>query len=122
MADLGTELKDYLSKSTKTSIAPGQENGKSYFNFLGKGSEPTAVDDTTSGWFTQAQKDPLLPGLVSCWQYGMTYEHVMLVKCIRLAKFILPFIKYEQKYRYTVHACLLCYKHLKVYKKIHAQA
>ena len=63
--DLKTNLQDYLSKSKKPSSNDGPENGRSYFNFLGKSNEPTAVDDTTNGWFNQAQKDPLLPGLVS---------------------------------------------------------
>ena len=65
MANLKTNLQDYLSKSKKPSSNDGPENGRSYFNFLGKSNEPTAVDDTTNGWFNQAQKDPLLPGLVS---------------------------------------------------------
>ena len=69
MAGVKTQLQEYLSKSTKTSAITGPENGKSYFNFLGKSSEPTAVDDTTNGWFNQAQKDPLLPGLVSFCQH-----------------------------------------------------
>ena len=64
MAGLNTQLQEYLSKSTKISAPANQENGKNYFNFLGKSTEPTAVDDTTNGWFNQAQKDPLLPGLV----------------------------------------------------------
>ena len=63
--NLSTNLQDYLSKSKKPSSNDGPENGRSYFNFLRKSNEPTAVDDTTNGWFNQAQKDPLLPGFVS---------------------------------------------------------
>ena len=72
MANLKTNLQDYLSKSKKPSSNDGPENGRSYFNFLGKSNEPTAVDDTTNGWFNQAQKDPLLPGLVSRSRYKVT--------------------------------------------------
>ena len=64
MANLNAQLQDYLN-SSKSGSSDEPENGKSYFNFLRKSSEPTAVDDTTNGWFNQAQKDPLLPGLVS---------------------------------------------------------
>ena len=65
MAGLNSQLQEYLSKSSKNGSSSGPENGKSFFNFLRRSEEPTAVDDTTNGWFNQASKDPLLPGLVS---------------------------------------------------------
>ena len=76
MAGLNTQLQDYLSKSKKTSLNNTSQNTQNYFNFFNKSAEPTAVDDTTNGWFNQAQKDPLLPSLVRNFQWQWT-RHII---------------------------------------------
>ena len=72
MADLNKSLQDYLSKSKATAPLLGEEGSSdSKFNLSGwnpfKSKQQESYDDTedvASGWFTQAQKDPLCPSLV----------------------------------------------------------
>ncbi len=72
MANISASLKDYLSKSGKSG-SPTEQNpisgsGTSGFWFTwGKESksEKEVIDETSNGWFSEAQKDPCLPSLVS---------------------------------------------------------
>jgi hypothetical protein len=68
MADLNKSLKDYLSRSQKNGSGDVSETKTSYFSaWMGKGDsadDPTA-SEVANGWFSEAQKDPCLPSLVS---------------------------------------------------------
>ncbi|KAL4221810.1 hypothetical protein ACF0H5_020064 [Mactra antiquata] len=71
MADLSQSLKDYMSKSQSKEplLGPEESSGSSFS--LGKlnpfrKSEPSGYDNSSevaNSWFSQAQKDPLCPGL-----------------------------------------------------------
>ena len=76
MAGISSQLQDYLSKSSKSSGPSGNNVTTSkggYLNYFSKGNEADAAatdfDETSkvNGWFAEAQKDPLLPSLVSQW-------------------------------------------------------
>ena len=75
MASLKDQLNDYLSKSntdsgSKQNLLQADEKS-GYFSSFSWGktssqSSPPApeIDETSNGWFTEAQKDPCLPSLV----------------------------------------------------------
>ncbi|GAB1605745.1 protein transport protein SFT2-like [Argonauta hians] len=78
MAELGKDLKDYLSRSSSSimmssSFDKAEENNKSEssslkngFKYLfGRSGPPDRSGETTdaNSWFTKAQSDPLLPSL-----------------------------------------------------------
>ena len=73
MSDLNKSLQDYLSKSKANAPLLGEEGGTdSKFNLAGwnpfkRKQQETYMDseEVTNGWFSQAQKDPLCPSLVS---------------------------------------------------------
>ena len=71
MADISQSLKDYMSKSQSKEPLLGDESSSSAFSFGKlnpfKKSEAKVYDDSNevaNTWFSQAQKDPLCPGLV----------------------------------------------------------
>ena len=75
MADLNRSLKDYLSKSQSAEPLLGSEaseKGSFSFGRLNPFRKPATEEhsddkDVTNAWFSQAQKDPFCPSLVSEW-------------------------------------------------------
>ncbi|KAH3821104.1 hypothetical protein DPMN_122862 [Dreissena polymorpha] len=73
MAKLSEDLKAYMSNSqSKEPFLSGENNSRGSFSFGKlnpfKKSQQTSYDDTSevaNSWFSQAQKDPLCPGLVT---------------------------------------------------------
>jgi len=71
MANLSQSLKDYMSKSQKEPLLNGDDSSESSFGlgrlnpFKKAPPENEHTNDVTNTWFTQAQNDPLCPGLVS---------------------------------------------------------
>ncbi|XP_052213973.1 uncharacterized protein LOC127832511 [Dreissena polymorpha] len=71
MAKLSEDLKAYMSNSqSKEPFLSGENNSRGSFSFGKlnpfKKSQQTSYDDTSevaNSWFSQAQKDPLCPGL-----------------------------------------------------------
>lgn len=72
MANLSQSLKDYMSKgqAKEPLLSSDERSGGSFglgkFNpFKKSPPENEATNDVANGWFSQAQNDPLCPGLVS---------------------------------------------------------
>ena len=63
--NISNSLQAYLSKSSNSTASTNGDNKRGYFSWLHK-NQPTeeVYDDTSNGWFSQAQKDPCLPSLV----------------------------------------------------------
>lgn len=67
MADLNQSLKDYLSRAQKKDTVGVSDSTSRYFTgWFDKESvsEEKVGGESSNGWFTDAQKDPLLPSLV----------------------------------------------------------
>ncbi len=68
MANISSDLQNYLSKSSNSSSPTSSislSSSKNYLGWFSRSEESLAKEENGNGWFSQAQKDPLLPGLVS---------------------------------------------------------
>ncbi|KAL8621600.1 hypothetical protein ACOMHN_036833 [Nucella lapillus] len=96
MADLNQSLKDYLSRPQKSSNN-GQSEGKSSY-FSGWFQKDVDIDDKTvnevaNGWFSDAQKDPLLPSLTKKQRIlGFSTCLLMGTFCFCLASLYIPML------------------------------
>lgn len=93
MANLSQSLKDYMSKSQSKEplLAPEESSGGSFgfgkWNpFKKSAPEYDNENDVANSWFSQAQKDPLCPGLVS------SLESVLIVFSLKFRMFICSFL------------------------------
>ena len=73
MATLSQDLQSYLGRSSSNS-PPGSSSSPSAtsktFGWFGKGGGGNEnVDESSNGWFAEAQKDPLLPNLVGIYNF-----------------------------------------------------
>ncbi|XP_064642731.1 uncharacterized protein LOC135497017 [Lineus longissimus] len=104
MANLSNQLQAYLQRNDKNgtngeadeSLLPGESSKVSkWFSKMTNRQETASpvIDETSNGWFSDAQKDPCLPslskkqriiGFVGCIGLG--------VFCFALASFYIPFI------------------------------
>ncbi|XP_076451521.1 uncharacterized protein LOC143287421 [Babylonia areolata] len=96
MADLNQSLKDYLSRSQKSNTN-GQSEGKSYFSGWfqkdGDDADDKTVNEVANGWFSDAQKDPLLPSLTKKQRIlGFVMCLLMGTFCFSLASLYLPML------------------------------
>jgi len=69
-ANLSSQLQDYLKKSntenSSSSLLQNPLSGKfGWFAVKNNSHQPMEEEATVNGWFSDAQKDPLLPSLVS---------------------------------------------------------
>lgn len=68
MADINESLKAYMSKEPLLGSGDGPRSQFSFGNLNPfRKTEPSGYDESSevgNGWFSQAQKDPLCPGLV----------------------------------------------------------
>jgi len=72
-ASLSSQLQDYLKKSNtennNSSLLQNPLSGKfGWFAVKNNSQQKTEEEATVNGWFSEAQKDPLLPSLVSLSQ------------------------------------------------------
>ena len=80
-ASLSTQLQDYLKKSntenSSSSLLQNPLSGK-FGWFAAKNNSHQQVEEeaTVNGWFSDAQKDPLLPSLVSLVTHSRGYSTV----------------------------------------------
>jgi hypothetical protein len=65
MSNLSTQLKDYLSKSSSPSSPNNEQKTTYWFSSKGPDAATEDIDESSNGWFSEAQSDPLLPNLVS---------------------------------------------------------
>ena len=69
--NISNSLKEYLSKSGASDSNTSSDNSAKggYFSWFNKStnsqSKGDVIDETSNGWFSEAQKDPILPSLVS---------------------------------------------------------
>ncbi|KAI0241622.1 Protein transport protein SFT2 [Lamellibrachia satsuma] len=92
--NINNSLQAYLSKSSDSTSSTNGDDKRGYFSWLHK-KEPTAevFDDTSNGWFNQAQKDPCLPSLSKKQRIlGFVLCLLMGTFCFSLASLYLPFL------------------------------
>ena len=86
--NLSSNLKEYLSKSKSSSgnDRGSNEESRGLMSWWSKSqdsvnssSDDVTFDETTTGWFNQAQKDPCLPTLVSHVPYLTLGENDVVV-------------------------------------------
>ncbi|XP_060565793.1 uncharacterized protein LOC132724852 [Ruditapes philippinarum] len=100
MADISQSLKDYMSKSQSKEPLLGDESSSGGFSFGKlnpfKKSESKANDDpneVANSWFSQAQKDPLCPGLTKKQRIlGFVVCLLMGTFCFCLACLYIPIL------------------------------
>ncbi|XP_045161553.2 vesicle transport protein SFT2C-like isoform X2 [Mercenaria mercenaria] len=101
MADISQSLKDYMSKSQSKEPLLGAENGSGSAFSFGKfnpfrKSESKVYDDSNevaNTWFSQAQKDPLCPGLTKKQRIlGFVICLLMGTFCFSLACLYIPIL------------------------------
>ena len=63
--NISNSLQAYLSKSSNSTNSSNGDDKSGYFSWLHKKKPDEEIfDDSSNGWFNQAQKDPCLPSLV----------------------------------------------------------
>lgn len=97
MAHLSSQLQDYLSKSSSSNDS-SEKNGSGKLSSWFSASKQTdtdenVFDDSNNGWFSEAQKDPLLPSLTKKQRViGFIGCLLMGTFCFSLASLYIPFL------------------------------
>ncbi|PVD35513.1 hypothetical protein C0Q70_02476 [Pomacea canaliculata] len=96
MADLNQSLKDYLSRAQKKDTVGVSDSTSRYFTgWFDKESvsEEKVGGESSNGWFTDAQKDPLLPSLSKKQRIiGFIMCLLMGTFCFSLAMLYIPML------------------------------
>ncbi|XP_060083918.1 uncharacterized protein LOC132563182 [Ylistrum balloti] len=101
MAGLNKDLQDYLSRSSVSGSSETDDRGTSggfsfgKLNVFKKSSEeaPLSNDDVANSWFSQAQRDPLLPSLTKKQRIlGFVICLLMGTFCFSLASLYIPLL------------------------------
>ncbi|KAK7093725.1 hypothetical protein V1264_007421 [Littorina saxatilis] len=93
MADLNQSLKDYLSRSQKSGLNGDSESKSSYLSGWFQNDTSSEANEVANGWFSDAQKDPLLPSLTKKQRIlGFVMCILMGTFCFSLASLYIPML------------------------------